>query len=95
MPGSPTMSTFARRLALWRLLDSCPVPMGLKGLSERFEVSKHTIQRDLDALSTAGIPIVERRRGQTALFSIARLLGRSDPVEAAQIASRPQDDSNR
>ena len=94
MPGSPTMSTFARRLALWRLLDSCPVPMGLKALSDRFEVSKHTIQRDVDALSSAGIPVVEARRGQTALFSILKPPARIAPVELAQFTRRTQYEPN-
>ena len=67
------MSTFARRLALWRLLESHPARMGLRDLAERFEVSKQTIQRDLDALSTAGIPIVEQRMGQAALLSLIHI----------------------
>ena len=64
------MNAFARRLALWRLLASSTEPVGLRALAERFDVSKHTIQRDLDALSTAGVPVVEERRGQAAFFSI-------------------------
>jgi len=71
------VNAFARRLALWRLLASSPEPLGLKALDERFEVSKHTIQRDLDALSTAGVPVTEERRGQAAFFSIRA----KDPCE--------------
>ncbi len=70
------MNAFARRLALWRLLESSPEPLGLKALADRFEVSKHTIQRDLDTLSTAGIPVTEERRGQSALFMIRTAPGR-------------------
>ncbi len=80
MPRTSTRSAFARRLALWRLLDAHPGPLGLKALAERFEVSKHTIQRDLDALSTAGVPVVEERRGQAVLFSIPRAQGRPTRV---------------
>jgi predicted DNA-binding transcriptional regulator YafY len=72
------MNAFARRLALWRLLASSTEPIGLRALAERFEVSKHTIQRDLDALSTAGVPVVEEHRGQTAFFSI-RSKGAREP----------------
>ncbi len=89
------MSAFARRLALWRLLESHPGPLGLKGLAERFEVSKHTIQRDLDALSSAGVPVIEGRCGQTALFSIPRPHGRVTPVEFANLARRAQHDPDR
>ena len=94
MAGSSAPSAFARRLALWRLLASRAEPMGLKELGERFQVSKHTIQRDLDALSSAGVPVVERRRGQASLFSVLRTPGHVAPVEAAQLARGPQDDAN-
>ena len=89
------MSTFARRLALWRLLESHPAQMGLRDLAERFEVSKQTTQRDLDALSTAGIPIVEQRMGQAALFSVSRPQRRVAPIEPTHGAGRPQDDPDR
>ena len=64
------MDAFTRRLALWRLLASSPEPMRLRPLAQRFGVSKHTVQRDLDALSTAGVPVTEERRGQAAYFSV-------------------------
>ncbi len=86
------MSTFARRLALWRLLESHPGHLGLKEMGQRFEVSKHTIQRDLDALSSAGIPLIEGRCGQTALFSIPRRQGRTTPVEFAQFTRGAEHD---
>jgi predicted DNA-binding transcriptional regulator YafY len=70
------VNAFARRLALWRLLESSPEPLGLKALADRFEVSKHTIQRDLDALSKAGVPVTEERRGQAVFFSIRTPPGR-------------------
>jgi predicted DNA-binding transcriptional regulator YafY len=66
------VNSFARRLALWRLLASSSEPFRLKQLAIRFEVSKHTIHRDLDALSAAGVPVEETRQGQAMLFSIGK-----------------------
>ncbi len=66
------METFARRLALWRVLSTSTEPLGLRILAERFNVSKHTVQRHLDALTSAGMSIVEERRGQMLLSAARR-----------------------
>lgn len=64
------MDTFTRRIELWRLLSSAPRPVGLRELALRFGCSKHTIQRDLDALSRARVVVEELRRGQSSRFLI-------------------------
>jgi predicted DNA-binding transcriptional regulator YafY len=66
------MDTFARRLALWRLLAGATEPVALRALAERFGVSKNTIRRDVDALSRAGVPVAEERRGQVILYFVSR-----------------------
>ncbi|WP_242341141.1 MULTISPECIES: winged helix-turn-helix domain-containing protein [unclassified Anaeromyxobacter] len=65
------MSTFARRLSLWKLLATSTEPLSLADLARRCGVSKNTAQRDLDALSAAGVGVVEERRGQRLYFSLA------------------------
>jgi predicted DNA-binding transcriptional regulator YafY len=67
------VNAFARRLALWRVLAASTEPLGLRDLAGRFGVSKHTVQRDLDALSIAGVAVLEERQGQAALFTILGL----------------------
>jgi predicted DNA-binding transcriptional regulator YafY len=64
------ISTFARRLVLWRILVTTREGLRLRELARRLEVSKNTVQRDLDALGTAGISVLEERRGQASLFRI-------------------------
>ncbi|WP_242346979.1 HTH domain-containing protein [Anaeromyxobacter terrae] len=64
-------TTFARRLSLWKLLATATEPLSLTELARRCGVSKNTAQRDLDALSEAGVPVVEERRGQRLYFSVA------------------------
>jgi predicted DNA-binding transcriptional regulator YafY len=64
------MSTFARRLMLWKLLVTATEPVSLAELARRLGVSKNTAQRDLDALSGAGVPVLEERRGQRLLFRV-------------------------
>lgn len=64
------MSTFARRLKLWKLLVTAAEPLSLADLASRLGVSKNTAQRDLDALSGAGVPVVEERQGQRLLFRV-------------------------
>lgn len=67
------MDAFPRRIALWRLLERSPEPVALRALADRFGVSKHTIRRDVDALSRAGIAVEEERRGQTLLYFVRRV----------------------
>jgi predicted DNA-binding transcriptional regulator YafY len=64
------MTTFARRLMLWKLLVTATEPVSLAELARRLGVSKNTAQRDLDALSGAGVPVLEERRGQRLLFRV-------------------------
>jgi predicted DNA-binding transcriptional regulator YafY len=76
------MSTFARRLMLWRLLATATEPLSLADLARRLGVSKNTAQRDLDALSGAGVPVVEERRGQRFLFRV-------DPAAEWSVGASP------
>lgn len=64
-------TTFSRRLTLWKLLATATEPLALATIAERLGVSKNTAQRDLDALSQAGIPVLEERRGQRLYFTVA------------------------
>jgi len=64
------MTTFARRLLLWRLLVTATEPLPLVEIARRLGVSKNTAQRDLDALSGAGVPVLEERIGQRLLFRL-------------------------
>jgi predicted DNA-binding transcriptional regulator YafY len=66
------VDAFARRIALWRLLQHSPEPVALRELADRFAVSKHTIRRDVDALSRAGIPVEEERCGQAVRYFLRR-----------------------
>ncbi len=67
----------ARAFGVWNLLKTSPDGVTLKALADRFEVSKNTIQRDLNQLSAAGVPIGERQHGQTLKY---RLEAPSNPV---------------
>jgi DNA-binding transcriptional ArsR family regulator len=69
--GAPARGTFSRRLSLWRILSATADGFTLRVLAERLDVSKNTVMRDLDALSSAGVPVAEERRGQTSYFSVA------------------------
>lgn len=42
-------------------------------LAEKFEVSRRTINRDIEALCMAGIPLV-RSRGKTAAFPLWKII---------------------
>jgi predicted DNA-binding transcriptional regulator YafY len=64
------VDAFARRIALWRMVERSTEPVALAALARRFSVSKHTVRRDVDALSRAGIPIEEERRGQSVRFFV-------------------------
>lgn len=66
------MDAFARRIALWRMLEASRRPTALRALAEHFDVSKQTIRRDVDALSRAGIPVGEERRGQAVLYFVRK-----------------------
>jgi predicted DNA-binding transcriptional regulator YafY len=66
------VDAFARRIALWRVLEQSPEPIALRALADRFAVSKHTIRRDVDALSRAGIAVEEERRGQAVLYFVRK-----------------------
>lgn len=65
------MTTFARRLMLWKLLATSTEPLSLAAIAKRLDISKNTAQRDLDALSEAGVPVLEERRGQRLYFSVS------------------------
>lgn len=64
------MSQFGRQLTLWRLLAAQPDGLRLKDVAERLGVSKLTVQRDLDDLSRAGVPVEELRVGNANLFFV-------------------------
>jgi predicted DNA-binding transcriptional regulator YafY len=74
------MSTFARRLTLWKLLSTATEPLSIADIAARLGVSKNTAQRDLDALSQAGVPVVEERRGQRLWFSVEASGGPTFPA---------------
>ncbi len=62
------VSIFARKLAVWRLLAAHRGGLRLKELSERVAVSKLTVQRDIDDLSRAGVPVEEQQVGQAIVY---------------------------
>lgn len=64
------MDAFTRRIALWRLLAGATEPLRVRQLAERLGVSKHTVQRDIDALTRAGIPVEEERHGQALSYAL-------------------------
>lgn len=66
------MDAFTRRIALWRVLQDSPEPLPLRALAARFSVSKHTIRRDVDALSRAGVGVEEEHRGQAVLYFVRK-----------------------
>jgi len=66
------VDTFTRRIALWRVLERSGEPSSLRALAERFGVSKHTIRRDVDALSRAAVPVEEERRGQVSFYFVRK-----------------------
>lgn len=59
-----------RAIAVLEQLRANPDGVSLKTLADRFGVSKNTIQRDIDQLSAAGMPIGERQHGQTLLYRL-------------------------
>ena len=54
---SPSMNKFDRITAILIHLQSKRL-ITAQELSERFEVSQRTIYRDIESLSTAGVPII-------------------------------------
>ncbi|MGI5864623.1 MAG: HTH domain-containing protein [Myxococcales bacterium] len=64
------MGSFGRRIELWRTLEGASEGRTLRELARRFGVSKNTVQRDLDALSRAGIAVREEREGTALRFRI-------------------------
>ncbi len=64
------MANFDRKLELWRLLRGAPDGVGLMDLAARLGVSKNTVQRDIDELSRAGVPVEERQHGQAFRFVV-------------------------
>jgi predicted DNA-binding transcriptional regulator YafY len=64
------VDAFSRRIALWRLLSRATEPLRLRDLARRLEVSKHTVQRDIDALTRAGVQVEEERDGQALRYVI-------------------------
>lgn len=86
-----------RQLALWQVLRSHRDGIGLKALADQLGVSKNTVQRDIDQLSVAGVPILEEQRGQVLAFAIrdgvpapVNLTRRDvDALAAAREALRP------
>ncbi len=77
------MTTFARRLTLWKILSASTEPLPLAEIARRLGVSKNTAQRDLDALSEAGVPVVEDRRGQRLFFTISESATWTAPAPAS------------
>jgi predicted DNA-binding transcriptional regulator YafY len=82
------MTTFGRRLALWKLLTTSTEPLSLAHIARRLGVSKNTAQRDLDALSQAGVPVIEERRGQRLFFTVAPGGASSHPTAAQRATAR-------
>lgn len=82
------MTTFARRLLLWKLLVTATDPLPLAEIARRLGVSKNTAQRDLDALSGAGVPVLEERSGQRLLFRLEPGAEWSLPVAGPRGAAR-------
>lgn len=82
------MTTFARRLTLWKILSASTEPLSVAEIARRLGVSKNTAQRDLDALSQAGVPVVEERSGQRLFFRIAPSAAWTAPAPPAVAARR-------
>lgn len=64
------VSQFGRKLTLWRLLAAQRDGLRVKDVAERLGVSKLTAQRDIDDLSSAGVPVEELRVGNANLFFV-------------------------
>lgn len=64
------MANLERHLTLWRTLRAASEGMSLLELSRRLGVSKLTVQRDVDQLSSAGIPVAEEQRGQQLRYRV-------------------------
>jgi predicted DNA-binding transcriptional regulator YafY len=66
------VASFERRLQVQRLLEAEKREWSLRELAQRFGVSKLTVQRDLDELSRAGVPIEAREDGQKLCWFLRR-----------------------
>jgi predicted DNA-binding transcriptional regulator YafY len=51
------------------LRASAPRPVSGRRISERFEVSVRTVERDISALQQSGVPIYAERAGPAAMCS--------------------------
>lgn len=60
-----------RQWSILRVLHDSSSGVSIKELADRFEVSKHTIDRDLDDLLRAGFAVRVEKTGQKQLFSLA------------------------
>ncbi len=93
------MGKLERQLAIWRKLASHDGGVTLRDLAREFAVAKNTIQRDIDGLTLAGVPIQANAAGQTLRYSVdqapsgaslpTRESGALDPASAPRPRGAP------